>query len=170
MSRHSPKEIERCKRIAATMIIGKPEAQGSLAAPSGSASRWKPMDMAFGDNLHGPRKLILEAHPPSGTGPLEKWWTYTTCGESGGVGYLSETSLRTKEEWLQWVDRFSDDLTGRELREAKDAARATFVEPQYWLDFRKRYAETGDPWIRETTKTPNTELSRPEPGKDKVQL
>jgi len=37
MSRHSPKEIERCKRIAAKMTI-KNLAQGSLAAPSGSAS------------------------------------------------------------------------------------------------------------------------------------
>lgn len=38
MSRHSPKEIERIKRIAAGADFGKPVAQGSLAAPSGSAS------------------------------------------------------------------------------------------------------------------------------------
>ena len=38
MSRHSPKEIERCKRIASKMTIASP-AQGSLAAPSGYASR-----------------------------------------------------------------------------------------------------------------------------------
>ena len=38
MSRHSPKEIERIKRIAASADFGKPIAQGSLAAPAGSAS------------------------------------------------------------------------------------------------------------------------------------
>lgn len=36
MSRHSPKEIERIKRIAASADFGKPVAQGSLAAPAGS--------------------------------------------------------------------------------------------------------------------------------------
>ena len=116
------------------------------------------MDMAFGDNLHRPRKLILEAHPPRGTGPLDKWWTYTTCGETGGVGYQSETSLRTQAEWLEWIERFSDEKTGREMREIKEAARATFQEPQYWTDFRKRFAETGDPWIRETVNPPNPRI------------
>ena len=128
---------------------------------------WKPMDMAFGDNLHRPRKLILEAHPPRGTGPLDKWWTYTTCGETGGVGYQSETSLRTQEDWLEWVERFSDEKTGREMREIKEAASATFQEPQYWTDFRKRYAETGDPWIRENANPPNADIRQAGPDASK---
>lgn len=37
MSRHSPKEIERIKRVAAKMITANP-AEGSLAAPTGSAT------------------------------------------------------------------------------------------------------------------------------------
>ncbi len=36
MSRHGPKEIERCKCIASKMTIANP-AEGSLAAPTGSA-------------------------------------------------------------------------------------------------------------------------------------
>lgn len=105
--------------------------------------RWKPMDVAFGDNLRNPRRLILEVS--------EKYEhsRYTTCSESGGIGSRSDYSLRTKEEWLAWVERFSDDLTGRELREAKEAVNATFVEPDSWAAFRKRYEETGDPWLKE---------------------
>lgn len=38
MSRHSPKEVERIKRIAAGEDFGKPVAQGSFAAPSGSGT------------------------------------------------------------------------------------------------------------------------------------
>jgi hypothetical protein len=149
MSRHSHGEIERIKRIAAKMTPYSP-AQGSLAGANGSAHRWKPMDVAFGDNLHRPRRMILEAYPPTGTGMFDKWWRYTTCSESDGVGSLAEHSLRTKEEWLEWVERFSDDLTGRELRAVKDAARADFVEPDSWRSFRERFAATGDPWLRET--------------------
>ena len=120
--------------------------------------KWKLMDVVFGDNLQRPRRLIIEVHPPTGTGNFDKWWSYTTCSESGGVGTLSETSIRTREEWLKWVDRFSEDLTGREIREAKEYALAPFAEPQCWTDFRNRYAETGDPWIREPV-TPNPSLS-----------
>jgi hypothetical protein len=97
------------------------------------------MDVAFGDNIRGPRRLILEVGPEY----------YTTCSESGGVGSLPESSLRTQEEWLAWVERFADDLTGRELREAKEAVRAPFIEPECWHAFRHRYAETGDPWLKD---------------------
>ena len=55
--------------------------------------------------------------------------------------------MRTQDEWMKWIDRFAEDLTGRQLREAKEAAAAPFTEPQYWLDFRARYAETGNPWL-----------------------
>jgi hypothetical protein len=48
------------------------------------------------------------------------------------------------------------------MREVKEAARATFQEPQYWTDFRKRYAETGDPWIRENANPPNVQ-GEPQP-------
>jgi hypothetical protein len=65
------------------------------------------------------------------------------------MGGHSDDSLRTLEEFLCWVDRFSDDLTGRELREVKQAAAATFTEPKYWTEFRERYAETGSPWLTE---------------------
>jgi hypothetical protein len=105
-------------------------------------ARWKVMDVAFGDNRLHPRRLVIEVN--------EKFecCRYTTCCEDGdGIGYCSEHSLRTLDEWLDWLDRFSDELTGREIREAKEAARAEFAEPQSWADFRKRYAETGDPWL-----------------------
>ncbi len=102
------------------------------------------MDVAFGDNLHRPRRLILEVdarHPR---------FCYTTCSECGyGIGNYGDHSLRTLEEWLVWIDRFEDDLTGRELRECKEAARAQFTEPKSWQEFRKRFAETGDPWLKE---------------------
>lgn len=99
------------------------------------------MDVAFGDTLRKPRRLILEVSVPG---------RYETCSESDGIGGHSDCSLRTLEEFLQWVDRFSDDLTGRELREVKEAATSPFVEPQSWTDFRERFARTGDPWIRES--------------------
>jgi hypothetical protein len=100
------------------------------------------MDVAYGDNLLRPRKLIIEVGK-------HDCCKYTTCSESGGVGYHPESALRTLEEWLKWLEKFSDELTGRQLREAREAATAPFVEPQSWTDFRYRYKETGDPWIRE---------------------
>lgn len=98
------------------------------------------MDVAFGDTLRAPRRLILEV---TGEGQ------YETCSESDGIDGHSDCSLRTLQEFLTWVDRFSDDLTGRELREVKEAATAPFIEPESWAGFRKRYEETGDPWIRQ---------------------
>lgn len=135
------------------------ENNAAVAPAAGSGPRWNVMQMAFGDTLHGPRQLVLEVHPPRGPGPLQKWWRYVTCSECGGIGIHIECSLRTQSEWIDWVDRFSDDLTGRELREAKQAALAEFAEPQWWLDFRRRHAETGDPWIQDgwMTKSPNTQ-------------
>lgn len=99
------------------------------------------MDVAFGDNLRNPRRLILEVNDKY------EHSRYTCCSESGGTGSQSDHSLRTLEEWLVWVDRFTDDLTGREIRECKEAARAPFTEPKYWADFRERYKQTGDPWL-----------------------
>jgi hypothetical protein len=104
--------------------------------------RWKVMDVAFGDNIRGPRRLILEVHPGN------EYFRYTTCSEGLGVGSHSDHSLRSLEEWLKWIERFSDDLTGRELREAKEAAQAPFTEPKEWTAFRLRYAQTGDPWLK----------------------
>ena len=101
------------------------------------------MDVAFGDNTRNPRRLVLSVNEK------HECCRYTTLSESGGEGYHPEGSLRTLEEWLKWLDRFSDDLTGRELREAREAALAPFSEPIFWADFRKRYAETGDAWIRD---------------------
>jgi len=116
--------------------------------------RWKPMDVAYGDNIRKPRRLVLEVNPEYPN------HCYTTCSEMDGIGSHSDHSLRTKEEWLAWVDRFSDDLTGKELREAKEAVRADFVEPQSWTDFRKRHAETGDPWMRDNVNPPNEKGQR----------
>jgi len=101
------------------------------------------MDVAFGDNIRGPRRLILEVNPKHPN------FCYSTCSETDGIGSHSDYSLRTLEEWLQWIERFSDELTGRELREAKEAARAPFVEPPSWAGFRERYARTGNPWLPE---------------------
>lgn len=119
------------------------EATKYLQSERKPALRWKPMDVAYGDTIHKPRRLVIEALPEYLNYP------YTTCSEMDGIGSHSDYSLRTKEEWLAWVDRFSDDLTGKELREAKEAVLADFVEPRSWSEFRKRYAATGDPWLRE---------------------
>lgn len=99
------------------------------------------MDVAFGDNLRCPRRLILEVNTKY---PNQ---CYTTCSERDGVGNHSDYSLRTLEEWLEWVEKFRDEQTGKEMREVIEAAKTPFVEPKSWTDFRARYAETGDPWM-----------------------
>lgn len=123
------------------------------AKSKGCMTKWKMMDVAYGDNIRKPRRLIVEVNPkyPS--------HCYTTCSELDGIGSHSDYSLRTLDEWLAWIEKFRDELTGKEIREAIEAAKTPFVEPQSWSDFRKRYTETGDPWIRETPRTPNAELS-----------
>lgn len=147
MGRQSHHAIDRILKIGR---MTHDEAIAFMKAERKPALRWKPMDVAYGDNIHKPRRLVLEVNPEY------PHHCYTTCSENDGIGSQSDYSLRTREEWLAWVDRFSDDLTGRELREAKEAVLADFVEPQSWTDFRKRFAETGDPWLREN--------NRPQPG------
>jgi hypothetical protein len=101
------------------------------------------MDVAFGDNLRSPRRLNTGRSIPVIPRVIP------TCSERTGIGSHSDYSLLTLEEWLVWIERFADELTGRELREYKEAARAAFIEPTEWQAFRKRYADTGDPWVRE---------------------
>jgi hypothetical protein len=112
-----------------------------MNAALNTAFRWKPMDVAFGDNIRRPRRLILQVNPKYPN------HCYTTCSESDGIGSHSDHSLMTLEEWLTWIERFWDDLTGRELREAKEAARAPFIEPRSWVEFRERYRRTGNPYL-----------------------
>lgn len=100
------------------------------------------MEIAFADNLQKPRRLILEVKPEYPN------FCYSTVSESDGVGSHSDYSLMTLDEWLKWIERFREDLTGRQIREAIEAAKAPFVEPQSWADFRQRLAQTGDPFIR----------------------
>ena len=102
------------------------------------------MDVVFGDNLIKPRRLILEVNPEHEASR----YTIMTERGGGGVGYQSENSLRTQSEWLEWVEKFRDEMTGRELREAIVYAKAQFTEPQEWIDARKRYADTGDAFIK----------------------
>ncbi len=132
----------------------KSDATEPFAPVTGSAFRWKPMDVAYSDNLHCPVVLVLEVNPKY------PQFCYSTCSLNDGIGTHSDHSLRTREEWLKWLERFSDDLTGREMREARERVLAPIVEPESWRAFRKRYAETGDPWIPETPRTPNEKLTR----------
>lgn len=104
--------------------------------------RFKPMDIAFADYLRKPRCLIMEVNRDYPD------FCYTTFGETGGIGTYSDHSLRTLEEWLTWVNRFRDDLTGREIREVIEAAKAPFTEPDFWAEARERYAKTGDAFIK----------------------
>ena len=113
--------------------------------PRMKAPRYKPMDVVFGDTLLRPRRLVLAVIEDATR------ICYEACSESGGSSTHPEYTLRTLDEWLNWVERFSDDLTGRQLREAKEAARAPFDEPRCWIEFRQRFAATGDPWLKETT-------------------
>ena len=99
------------------------------------------MNVVFADNIRCPRRLILEADPKY------ECAAYAVCSESDGVGYHSRQSLMTLDEWLAWIERFREDLPGREIREAIEAATGPFVEPDSWAGFRARYAATGDPWL-----------------------
>lgn len=105
-------------------------------------NKFKPMDVAYADRLHRPQVLVAEVNP------AHRYSFYTAIGLSGCDSSYPESALRTKDEWLAWVDRFSDDFTGRELREAKESVRAEFSEPECWAEFRKRFEETGDPWMK----------------------
>lgn len=99
------------------------------------------MDVAYGDNMLKPRRLILEVNTAS------KYACYSTLSETGGEGGHSDYSLRTQEEWLEWIEKFRDEKTGREMREAIEAVKAPFTEPKVWAEFRERYKQTGDPWL-----------------------
>lgn len=103
--------------------------------------RWKMMDVAFSDSISKPRRLIV--------GVSDKYESsrYDTISERGGHGSHSEHSLMTADEWLKWIQRFRDEMTGREIREAIEAVKGPFVEPLLWVEFRERYRLTGDPFL-----------------------
>lgn len=110
--------------------------------PAPVTARWKPMDIVYADGLHRPRCLILSVHVrEDGSG------SYEAVSENDGSPILSDSCAMTQEEWLKWLEYFSDDLTGRQMREAREAATGPLVEPESWAGYRKRYAETGYPWI-----------------------
>lgn len=101
------------------------------------------MDVAFGDNIICPRRLILEVNHQYQS------QRYTVTSErGGGVGSQSDDSLMTKAEFIEFVQSFRDELTGKEMREAIENANAPFTEPPEWDDYRRRYAETGDPFLK----------------------
>ena len=105
--------------------------------------RFKPMDVVFDCNARNPHRLVLEVN--------EKYhpnYCYQVAGKDWH-GSAGVHDLMTREEWLQWIERFSDELTGRELRECKQAVLEPLVEPKLWAEFRARFAETGSPWIEE---------------------
>lgn len=103
--------------------------------------KWKSMDVVFRDTLYAPRCLILGVHTSA-----DGWVLYEGVSENDGMPSIPEDCAMTKLEWLKWLDHLSDDLTGREMREARERAEAPLVEPESWAGFRARYAETGDPW------------------------
>lgn len=106
-------------------------------------ARWKPMDVVYADGITNPRCLILSVYTrDNGTG------SYEAVSESDGMPSLSDGNAMTQAEWLKWLEHFSDDLTGRQMREAREAALTELVEPESWAGFRKRYSETGDPWLK----------------------
>ena len=73
-------------------VLADLEAKHGLSPSAGSTFRWKPMDVAYGDNLRKPRRLVLELNPKY---PAH---CYTTCSESDGIGNYSDHSMRTREE------------------------------------------------------------------------
>lgn len=105
--------------------------------------RFKPMDVVFDCTSRHPHRLVLgvnsKYHPN---------YCYEVAGRDW-YGSSGVYDLRTREEWLEWIEKFAEDFTGRELRECKEAVMAPFVEPPLWADFRRRFAETGSPWIEE---------------------
>ena len=106
--------------------------------------RWKPMDVVYLGNHRKPRGLVLEVH----WWERSKRWTYTVWSESEGNHHgVDESWAMTQREWLDWLDGFYDELTGKQMREYKEAAKAPLVEPASWTGFRQRYADTGDPWL-----------------------
>ena len=101
------------------------------------------MDVAFADNIWKPRRLIAGVNPQ-----YQPHHCYDCISENLGNGSYGIHDLKTLDEWLIWIERFRDEKTGKEMREAIEAAKAPFVEPPEWADFRKRYAETGDAFIQ----------------------
>lgn len=82
MSRHSPKEIERIKRIAASADFGKPVAQGSLAAPAGSARAWQ-CNLGNGQWDHDWQEKHDDAGQVDG-GPGDHW-SWRECRVCGAI-------------------------------------------------------------------------------------
>ncbi|XHR27533.1 MAG: hypothetical protein ACFUZC_16505 [Chthoniobacteraceae bacterium] len=100
------------------------------------------MDVAWADRFDNPRVLVLEVTPDSDI------CRYCYISEAcGGAGYAPETAVMTKEEWLEFVDRFADEESPRRIREVKSKAAEVFVEPEEWSKMRIRFALTGNPWI-----------------------
>lgn len=123
-----------------------PECRGTgrIPDPAGKPEiRFKPMDVVFDCNTRNPRRLVLEVNP--------KYYPnhcYQVAGRDWN-GSCGVHDLMTRDEWLRWLEKFRDELKGREFRECMEAALGPFEEPACWADFRKRFAETGSPWVEE---------------------
>lgn len=111
----------------------------------GGRGKYRVMDVVYLDILRGPRGLVVEVCGSD----VSRNRMYTVISEGDGYHSVGEDSLMTLEEWEKFFSWAADELTGREFREIMEAARGPLVEPESWAGFRARYAETGDPWLRE---------------------
>ena len=101
------------------------------------------MDVVYGPYIQAPRRLILDVyHRQDGTVHYEPVSEGEGCG-----GEAEEWLWATKEEWLEWLTKFQDEMTGLAYREAQDRVRKPLVEPKSWAGFRERYKTTGCPWL-----------------------
>lgn len=99
------------------------------------------MEIYYQDTLRKPRVLIVELRSENDIQRAD-----IGLSESGGLSYRLD-NVMTREQWLEWVQKFRDDLTGRELREILEHESAPFVWPQCWNEFRDRYAATGNAFL-----------------------
>lgn len=118
----------------------------------------KLFDVFYRDNLHRSRGLVVEIYAHH----------LTLISESGGESSLrlppSKWQLMDLAEWEKFADHMSDDITPREMREYKEAARGPFEWPKVWREFKERYETTGNAYLGEPPHGRLTEWSNEDQG------
>lgn len=105
--------------------------------PSSPSAGYALFDVVYQDRIQTPRSLIVEIGP--------KYHTVLTEGE--GMGHAKPEHFMTLDEWLEWLEKFRDELTGKDFREAQEHARAPLTWSRVWNEFKARYDATGNAFL-----------------------
>lgn len=107
--------------------------------------RWKMLDVVWLDRYWRPRALIVGI--VRAKDDPDEIISYDCVNEWEVTNYFRASECLSEAEWRDSIEGYlRDEYTPKEWRKRMDAIEE-FKEPPCWEEFRRRFRETGDPFL-----------------------